>query len=325
MAVARWVALLNEPREIGESNLLCADGLPYADNVLELSKRLADWSKIVQNGIETAHHHRHKYRRLTDAQYKMLVMVTVLQRDLGVTYNHAFSEGEYDATDSRNLFLHGLLTGHGGTCVTMPVLYVAIGRRLGFPLKLVKAKEHLFCRWDGDERFNIEATARGFLSHPDEYYLQWPKPIARKEVERGWFLRSLTEKEELAQFLAQRGTCWMDHLQTRAAVECYYHAHQLAPDDPEHHDQWGVHSLASFAGRYERRAQVIAICSRYKNQLSQSTAFGESSPSGGRAGISADSQESNGARTTSRSHSLFSTGCVLCMIPQSVSFSAKTH
>ncbi len=63
----------------------------------------------------------------------MLVLVMVLQRNLGVRATIIrFNAGPYDATDSRNLFLHGLLTGHGGTCVTMPVLYTAIGRRLGY-------------------------------------------------------------------------------------------------------------------------------------------------------------------------------------------------
>jgi hypothetical protein len=53
------------------------------------------------------------------------------------------------------LFLHGLTQGRGGTCLSMPVAYVAVGRRLGYPLKLVTAKGHLFARWeslDGKER-----------------------------------------------------------------------------------------------------------------------------------------------------------------------------
>ncbi len=54
-----------------------------------------------------------------------------------------FNEGPYNASDSRFLFIHGLLTGFGGTCVSMPILYLAIARRLGYPLKLVETKEAL--------------------------------------------------------------------------------------------------------------------------------------------------------------------------------------
>ena len=65
-------------------------------------------------------------------KFRMLALVTVLQRNLGVRYDPACREGAYCAFDPRTLFLHGLLDGHGGTCATMPVLYVAIGRRLGY-------------------------------------------------------------------------------------------------------------------------------------------------------------------------------------------------
>ena len=50
----------------------------------------------------------------------------------------------------------------------MPILYIAIGRRLGYPLKLVHAHGHDFVRWDepGGERFNIDATSPGFHLRP---------------------------------------------------------------------------------------------------------------------------------------------------------------
>ncbi len=44
----------------------------------------------------------------------------------------------------------------------MPVLYVAIGRRLGYPLELVTTKGHVFACWeDSNDRFNIEGTNEG--------------------------------------------------------------------------------------------------------------------------------------------------------------------
>ena len=69
------------------------------------------------------------------------------------------------------MFIHGLLAGHGGTCCNMPVLQIAIGRRLGYPLYLRKAHWHYFARWDepGGESFNVECT-NGFTSPPDECY-----------------------------------------------------------------------------------------------------------------------------------------------------------
>jgi hypothetical protein len=158
-------------------------------------------------------------------------------------------DGDYNATDSRNLFIHGILTGHGGTCVTMPVLYIAIGRRLGYPLKLVRAKEHFFARWEesGGERFNIESTSRGFTARDDDYYRAWPKPITDDEVRRGYYLRSLRPREELAVFLGERGNCLMDNMRFLEAAEAYRYAAELAPHDPCIENGWALASILYLA------------------------------------------------------------------------------
>ena len=56
-------------------------------------------------------------------------------------------------------------------------LQVPVGRRLGYPLKLVVTKAHVFVRWDdGRERFNIETAGNGGTgSYSDEYYRSWPE------------------------------------------------------------------------------------------------------------------------------------------------------
>jgi hypothetical protein len=190
----------------------------------------------------------------------MLALVTVLQRDLGVRYYAPFSQGDYDARDSRNLFLHGLLSGHGGTCVTMPVLYIAIGRSLGYPLHLVQAKEHLFARWDepGGERFNIECTSRGFLAPDDEHYHHSPRPLTAEDISSGQFLRNLSARQVLAVFLKERGQCLMDNLRLEASVEALYYAHQLAPEQPGAECAWATASVLycgiEAAKRQARRA-----------------------------------------------------------------------
>ena len=68
----------------------------------------------------------------------------------------------------------------------MPVMYVAIGRRLGYPMRLVAAKEHMFCRWDdGKERFNIEGAGNGDDYPPDDYYRTWPKLLTDADMASG--------------------------------------------------------------------------------------------------------------------------------------------
>lgn len=219
-------------------NLFCGAVLPGTEGLdrIKLYAILAAWEDYIQRNTE---HWWSDFLKNphdgveTPGKFRMAAMATLLQRQLGVRYNLSFTEGDYDGRDSRNLFLHGPLSGFGGTCVTLPVLYLSIGRRLGYPLWLVKTKEHFFVRWEesGGERFNVECACRGFLSWSDEEYRTWRTPITAAEVQSGAFLRNLTRREELAQFLNERGNCLLDHLRMSEALEAYCHAQQLAPHD----------------------------------------------------------------------------------------------
>lgn len=175
----------------------------------------------------------------------MLVLMSVLAGHLGVKFDPQAMAGDFDASDSRRLFLPGLLAGHGGTCVSMPVLVAALGRRLDYPIKLVLAPNHMFCRWRSDrETFNIEATSPGYNSPPDDHYLSWPRRICPKQhAATGWWLRDLTPREELAYFLAHRGFCFLEYLQTDLAVEALYHAVRLQPPPPLHYEDWCIASI----------------------------------------------------------------------------------
>ena len=241
-------------RDIGSLNLEAALGLPGAEglNVDGCVQKLNMWAELVRHNTEGRWY---MFLRSPDkydhspAKFRMLVLVTVLQKHLDVYYNLPFSEGDYNATDSRNLFIHGILSGHGGTCVTMPILYIAIGRRLGYPLKLVRAKEHLFARWEepGGERFNIECTSPGFRAVDDEYYHRWPKALTEDELRSRSFLRNLRPREELAEFLYERARCLIDNLRLgEALLSCFLSA-RLAPEDPGVRGTWSIVTLMARA------------------------------------------------------------------------------
>ncbi len=229
--------------DIGAMNLACAVGLPGAedvgvDNYLAI---LAFWVHVVD--VATMNNWsrfvRGEANAKSEADWRMLVLTTVLQKQFGVRYNLDRVTRE-DWSDSRDLFIHGLLgPTRTGTCPSLPTLIVSIGRRLGYPLKLVLAPGHVFCRWDDKatgERFNIECHGRGMVSDPDEYYLTWPRrwppeliELERERGERANFLRSLEPAEEFAEFLALRGHCLEAHGRTREAQQAYEAAVRLAP------------------------------------------------------------------------------------------------
>jgi len=150
-------------------------------------------------------------------------------------------EGRFNFDDSRVAFIHGMIPAPGqspadtpgGTCASMPVMITAVGRRLGYPLKLVTTKGHVFVRWEGEDhsspawrqRFNIEGT-NGFSSHPDDYYKTWPFKLTEQQVRANGYLLSLTPMEEFAMFLASRGHCGEDNKQPAFAARCYENAYR---------------------------------------------------------------------------------------------------
>ena len=177
--------------DIAEVNLVCAAGLPETEN-LNVDRYLAtldQWAEAVR--YDTVRH-MYKFDRSpagyenSEAYFRLLSMTTVLQLDCGVKYNSE-SIRDVDFSDPKEQFIHGIIDGDGGTCVSLPILWVAVGRRLGYPMKLSTAIGHLFARWDDPvtgERINFEAAGNGMVTHPDDYYETWPREMSPKQIEK---------------------------------------------------------------------------------------------------------------------------------------------
>lgn len=242
--------------DIALVNLLCATGLPGSEGLdIAAARRTLDlWALAVKYETE-----RHLYRvtdprwaehyRHSESYLRASFLLQTLQEQCGVKYNPARID-DWDCRDSRDQFIHGMMNGNaGGTCVSMPVMYIAVGRRLGYPLRLVQAKGHLFCRWDdpAGERFNIDGAGEGMGVYADEHYQTWPTPISDEEVARGEFLRSLSPSEELAVFLGARGHCLVDNGRHAEALEWYRQAFHRLPT-PQYQD-WVNVTEGILAGR----------------------------------------------------------------------------
>lgn len=237
--------------DIALLNLVCASGLPGAgplriDHYLEWLDDAAAKVKLATD------RNYHKFLEspeafeFSQARFCMVCLVTVLQRDLGAAYNPKWKCFSPDDTippafgvDASDLFIYAIVDGIGGTCGSLPVLYVAVARRLGYPVRLVKAARHLFVRWDDREGrhwfhgdcFNVEATGPGVHFLPDEHYRRWPRPIPDQDIESRVFLSSLSPREEFAEFLATRGYCLHLNGRLREASDAFANASRLAPNN----------------------------------------------------------------------------------------------
>jgi hypothetical protein len=230
--------------EIAQMNLRCAEGLPGCERV-DVPQALAtldQWAARVK--AETK---RHEYRfERSPAEFehsrgffKLLMLGVVLAEDYQVKYRperqlnpQTARDGDGFFAEAPDVFLPGLLGAQRqGTCSSMPVLYVAVGRRLGYPLKLVTTKGHLFVRWEGEgERFNLEVTGEGLNRFADDYYRQWPFPISAAEEQAEGYLKSLTSNGELAVFWSIRAMCLRETGRWAEAAEAFAAAAKLAPE-----------------------------------------------------------------------------------------------
>jgi hypothetical protein len=230
--------------DIARMNLLCAEGLPGAENlnVNESLATLDEWTQHIKTEIDRNHHHFQEdpnYYYNSESFYKMLMMAVVLYEDYNIRYNPKWIEApteirddDHFAADSRDLLIHGLIgEQHMGTCSSMPILYIALARRLGYPVKLVTTKEHLFMRWDSPtEKFDMDATGKGLDKYDDEFYKKFPFPVTEQEIQEEGYFKSLSPQEELSIFLSTRGTCLVEAGRLAEAMESFKAAYQFQPN-----------------------------------------------------------------------------------------------
>lgn len=233
--------LLNTPYEdliqidIARINLACAAGLPGSEN-LNMKKCLTTLDQWVEHiridteqRIGAYYQNRNKYDNSINL-FKVVTMILCLKNHLGVNYNLDIMK-RTEFFDSRDVFIHGcVMDKKQGGCISIPILCVAVGRQLGYPLKLVLTREHVFFRWDaGKEVFNMEACCEGCDTHPDDYYKTWPRKVTEEEIKDNHLLVSLTPTEELGLFLETRGHCLFDAGRIAEAQIMYAHAYRLMP------------------------------------------------------------------------------------------------
>jgi hypothetical protein len=245
------VSLLEIPKvshdsDIGFLNLATAPGISSEQRNRIISDGLRTLDTWAASVAEQTWKNRHRYLEnqrefKNEIEWKLGMMCTVLGQDFKVRYDPSLtSADQQNASNERffsnpaSVFLTGCLSeSRIGTCASLPVLYVAVGRRVGYPMHLVAAKGHLFARWDDGKgaRVNLEAAnAGGFTSHPDAHYRSWPSSITPLEEKSGNYLRNLTAEESLAIFMSTRAYCLRSAGKNADAISAAAAAFRLAPN-----------------------------------------------------------------------------------------------
>lgn len=120
----------------------------------------------------------------------------------GITFG--YDDDDLHVTKLSNRFINGYIASKKGSCITMPMLYVILGERLGWPIYPVRSAKHFFVRYIPEElsfnfEQNIETTNGGSFISNEQYKLD--VQIPDKAIENGVYLRTLSKKEYLASLL----------------------------------------------------------------------------------------------------------------------------
>ena len=142
-------------------------------------------------------------------------------------FHYDFSPDAYNKPENR--YLTGVLDTKQGTCFNLPMLYMAVAQRLGYPVYPVTAPDHVFLRFVSPDlqESNIEATAGGGYS-PDEDYIE-RLHISARGVRSGAYLKTLSYRQFLALLLETNAIAFGQRGQLDKAIHYLEKVVQIYP------------------------------------------------------------------------------------------------
>lgn len=179
---------------------------------------------------------------------------------------------DLEAAKKENQYLSAYISTKKGSCITMPMLYLVLADRLGWPIKAVRAPKHFFCRYEaeGFDENNIDPTVGGGYSSNQKYVKDFG--ITKKPIENGVYLRTLTKKEYLASLLLNNARHFYERENNlKRAIQLSYLA--LKYDSTLSSAHWNIGSIYyNYARQLEKemnmqiRAEEIVLNSQIRNQ-----------------------------------------------------------
>lgn len=221
--IDKIIELREEQIDVGNAALVFAKEFYPSLDVKKYSKNidgLVERARSFTNGSK-------------DPEERIRALNTFLYEIEGFSYDRSPSA----ESKLENRFLNGLLDAKKGTCVNMPVLYLAVAQRLGYPVYPVAAPDHLFLRYVDPrlKKQNIEATSGGGFS-PDEKYIR-DFNISKVALSSGAYLRTMTYRQFLADLLCENAINLGMRGEIEKAIKYLEKAVILNPSFPDYYEQ----------------------------------------------------------------------------------------
>jgi regulator of sirC expression with transglutaminase-like and TPR domain len=241
-------SLPEEQIDIGQMALVLAT---EAYPGLDVKRYGAQLDRLVGEIRRFTEQMRSRTASAAEPDYLIRAMNTYLYKRLGFHYDR----DDMYAVQLKNRYLNGVLDTKSGSCTTLPLLYLALAQRLGYPVVPVAAPQHLFCRYrlpDGTYQ-NVEATAGGWS--PDEDYIQ-SMEIPERGLKNGAYLENMTYRQLLGDLIIENGSLWARQGDFVRAIRYYELGLRLNPKAAEAYRMLGA-AYRQLAREYHRMASDL--------------------------------------------------------------------
>ncbi len=128
-----------------------------------------------------------------------------------------FAGNEADYYDPKNSMLHEVLRRRLGIPITLSVVYIEVGRRLGLPLRGVGMPGHFLVRHDEEPSAHIDPYYRGTLLSEAECVERLRRISGAVRWDRS-FLDPVTDRSVLARMLRNLSAIWVGRNDTPRAI-----------------------------------------------------------------------------------------------------------
>ncbi len=241
-------SLLEEFSDIAAVNLACARGLNNVDE-----HAFPDYLSLLDKIAEAVAKETDRCFRLfklkpaqfnhSEAVFRIYTMEHVFRVQFNIKYDPLIQKSlesgfQWKSSDSTEVFIHGVLSDkRTGTCSSLPTVAIAVGRRLGYPLKLVLVPNHTLYRWDdGDDRHNYQHTESGGDIRSDDYFFSWPRSWTEYDYtinrQTNVWLHSMNATQEVSKFLCNRAIMLCDAERFDEAMQSIEASQRFDPINP---------------------------------------------------------------------------------------------
>jgi regulator of sirC expression with transglutaminase-like and TPR domain len=154
------------------------------------------------------------FARYTDPEQRVRSLNTFLYQK-GIwndSVSFCYDDDDLKVTKLSNKFINGYISTKKGSCITLPMMYIVLAERLGFPIYASRLPYHFFVRYIPEKKIpkfqeNIEATNGGSYVSNKEYKQNFLVPD--KALKNGVYLRTLTKKQYIASLLLVNADEWI--------------------------------------------------------------------------------------------------------------------